>query len=259
MSRTDVYVTQEDIDKARRNHSSRCVVATAIKRAVPAANHVKVDMQTIRWTTPNERVVYVTPGSVMDYIINFDAGDEIKPFTFRLLSEQKATIPAVRRNQAAKKVQAAKARARTAETRKRKVAASPTASRAEKKVAAEKATASQKKLAQVKATEGPKASTTKRKGDATHYRIPVHAKTGDRYYGMNALRINQDRQKLEHELAQAQETIERNAPTTPRRSRPSAAKSASSPAPRRSPSSGQARSARGSGSKTTARRPRRGT
>jgi hypothetical protein len=206
-----VNVTQVDIDKALRNHSARCVVATAIKRAVSTAKRIEVDLQTIRWSTDTERVVFVTPVPVMDYITDFDAGDEIKPFSFRLNGERKATIPSVQRNQAAKQVQAAKSAVRAAEARKKKVASRPQASPAEKKVAAEKAAAASKKLVEVKQTVGPQAKTTQKKGEATHSRIPLHRKTGNREYGRKALRINQDREKLEQAQRVAKRATKRAA------------------------------------------------
>jgi hypothetical protein len=81
-----IDVTQENIDRAVKNCSNRCAVADAIKDAVPKAVRIRVDLQTIRWTDPAERVryIYLTPARAQKYIIDFDAGVEIEPFRFRL-------------------------------------------------------------------------------------------------------------------------------------------------------------------------------
>jgi len=80
-----VDVTAEDIERAHRNDSYRCVVAEAIARGYPDAYNVEVDTQTIRFTTDKgERIIYVTPPAVMGYVIAFDAGEAIEPFSFTL-------------------------------------------------------------------------------------------------------------------------------------------------------------------------------
>jgi hypothetical protein len=45
---------------------------------------IETDVQTIRFTVDGERRVYVTPYAVSGYVIAFDRGDDIQPFTFRL-------------------------------------------------------------------------------------------------------------------------------------------------------------------------------
>lgn len=78
-----IEVTQEDIDAAIRNNSSHCAVASAIQRQV-ASQRVAVDIQTIRMTMKgtSQRRIYLTPAKVQQYIIDFDAGDPLKPFSF---------------------------------------------------------------------------------------------------------------------------------------------------------------------------------
>lgn len=90
-----IDVTQEIIDDAIANCSNRCMVADAIKRAFPNAVRIRVDMQTIRWTDPvkQERYIYLTPAGAQQYIIAFDAGDEVKPFRFRLDRQGRQVIP----------------------------------------------------------------------------------------------------------------------------------------------------------------------
>lgn len=81
-----IDVTQEDIDKAEKNVSSSCAVATAIGRCIPDARMPSVDVQAIRFSRllTDKRYVFLTPPQVQDYIIAFDAGDPIEPFAFVL-------------------------------------------------------------------------------------------------------------------------------------------------------------------------------
>lgn len=78
-----IEVTQQDIDQALRNNSSHCAVAAAVSRQVDALR-VSVDIQTIRMTMrgTNQRRIYLTPAKAQNYIIAYDAGDELKPFGF---------------------------------------------------------------------------------------------------------------------------------------------------------------------------------
>ena len=82
--RVKVEVTEEDIAKAHRNDSYKCVVAQAIARIVPDATRIEVDTQTIRFTSKGARLVYLTPYAVQGYVVAFDAGEEIEPFDFNL-------------------------------------------------------------------------------------------------------------------------------------------------------------------------------
>ncbi len=78
-------ITQTDeewdaiIEKAIPKDSSHCVWADAIKASVPWATNISVDIQTIRITDRDrkERYVYLTPRSIQESIVDFDAG--IKP------------------------------------------------------------------------------------------------------------------------------------------------------------------------------------
>ncbi len=85
-TRYEINVSQEDIDNGIPKNSSRCVVATAVARAIPDAMHILVDYQTIRFSLPadRKRLIYLTPQAVEDYVIAFDAGDPIQPFRFGL-------------------------------------------------------------------------------------------------------------------------------------------------------------------------------
>jgi hypothetical protein len=95
MAEKVIRVTQENIDRAIQNCSSRCVVADALREAVPNAVRVRVDIQTIRWSDPQKqlRYIYLTPARIQQYIIAFDAGDPIEPFQFRLSHQGRQVIP----------------------------------------------------------------------------------------------------------------------------------------------------------------------
>ena len=113
----NVDVTQYDIDRARVNDSSRCVVATAIARAIPGASRISVDVQTIRFTLGGERFVYLTPPAVTGYVIAFDAGEAIHPFRFRLRQDQELRVRKQTTTTAGKerkKAQRTEAKAKTA-------------------------------------------------------------------------------------------------------------------------------------------------
>src|SRR5262245_25461907 len=89
-SRYSIQVTETDIDKARVGDSFKCVVAQAIARQIPNAHHIEVDVQTIRWSDENGRHVFLTPYSAAGYVVAFDAGDDLHPFSFHLHSPHEA-------------------------------------------------------------------------------------------------------------------------------------------------------------------------
>jgi hypothetical protein len=82
--RLEIQVSQEDIDRGIREDSARCVVARAIARTIPDATRIEVDTQAIRFTSGGKRLIYLTPWTAQNYVVAFDAGDEIKPFEFRI-------------------------------------------------------------------------------------------------------------------------------------------------------------------------------
>jgi len=89
--RFTIQVTQHEIDKAKPKESGLCMAAMAIARTIPDAHHVDVDLRTVRFTLDDERHVYLTPYAVSGYVIGYDAGDEIHPFTFQLRED--ARVP----------------------------------------------------------------------------------------------------------------------------------------------------------------------
>lgn len=81
-----IRVTQGHIDTALPKDSEHCMIADAIKAAVPSARRVSVDLQTIRFSDPKRglRYVYLTPRLPQEALIDFDEGKKVSPMQFRL-------------------------------------------------------------------------------------------------------------------------------------------------------------------------------
>lgn len=79
-------VTPEIINVATVRDSSHCVIADALRAALPQARAVTVDLQTIRFTLPEHgrRYVYLTPPKAQAVLVNFDQEVRPEPFTMRL-------------------------------------------------------------------------------------------------------------------------------------------------------------------------------
>jgi hypothetical protein len=84
--RVEVDVTTEHVNDAERENSGHCMVAEAIKSALPEARTVMVDLQTIRFSLFEKgiRYIYLTPRPVQEKLLNFDLGEPTGPFRFRL-------------------------------------------------------------------------------------------------------------------------------------------------------------------------------
>ena len=92
--RLDLEVTREMIAEGKKKDSSHCVVAEAIKAAVPTAANVSVDLATIRFSDRKrgKRYVYLTPAVAQQALIDFDQGRKLVPFTFRMRMAQVTQI-----------------------------------------------------------------------------------------------------------------------------------------------------------------------
>jgi hypothetical protein len=103
-------VTAEDITTAVPRNSNTCMVAESLKRAKPKLRHIAVDIQTIRATDPEkgERYIWLTPRSIQQAIVDFDAEIKPKPFQFKLWDGQ--TILAGRNRPSNKRAYKAKLR-----------------------------------------------------------------------------------------------------------------------------------------------------
>jgi hypothetical protein len=194
----NIEVTQHDIDRAKVNDSSRCVVATAVARSIPGASRISVDVQTIRFTLSGERFVYLTPPAVTGYVIAFDAGEEIHPFRFRLRQDQElrvrrqtATEPGKAKKKARNEVAAARRKAEQAE----QAAASPEASAADKRAAREARRALADTEAERAAVMAAYAGQPAYETDDPALPPPTMRmhKARQRHYGHREMRINQAR------------------------------------------------------------------
>jgi len=69
------------------------MIAEAIKREVPAARNVSVDLAQIRWSDPvkNVRYIYFTPRICQIALIQYDRGHKPQPFTFMLRTAAQIT------------------------------------------------------------------------------------------------------------------------------------------------------------------------
>jgi hypothetical protein len=81
-----VRVEQHAIDHSIPRSSSHCMIAETIRRLLPDATGVAVDLSTIRWTDPRKalRYVYLTPREAQVALIDYDRGNSIQPFAFKL-------------------------------------------------------------------------------------------------------------------------------------------------------------------------------
>jgi hypothetical protein len=203
MAQVRIQVTEADIKKAETKSSMRCVVAQAIARTVPDARRVDVDVQTVRWTRGDDRYVYLTPYSVQGYIIAFDAGDDIQPFTFALDDRRRVPVKTTRKTVAGKTI------GRAAQQKRRKKAKAAQLEAIVSGKADPPPTPTEKKIAKAKL---PEARAAVAEAETVHedvqaaYADSVHNertgegrpkaparvhKTSERHYGHRVLRINQ--------------------------------------------------------------------
>lgn len=88
--RVTIPVTREIIERSEQRDSSHCMIAEAIRRAVPGASAIAVDLQSIRWSDPvlRLRYVYMTPPHCQIALVAFDQGIHTDPFSFTLSRAQ---------------------------------------------------------------------------------------------------------------------------------------------------------------------------
>lgn len=89
-----IHVTEEEINKSKKEHAGRCMVANAIRNCIPHAESIDVTSDTIRFNIKDEesgetfRYIYDTTGKAGKEIRKFDDNEEIKPFKFKLDARQ---------------------------------------------------------------------------------------------------------------------------------------------------------------------------
>lgn len=71
-----IIISEEVINNAVQKDSSHCLIADAIREALPQVQRVAVDLATIRFTDPvsNRRFIYLTPAPLQRLLIDFDRG-----------------------------------------------------------------------------------------------------------------------------------------------------------------------------------------
>lgn len=83
-----IRVTEKQIATAIPKNSHHCMIADAVKVAIPEATNIYVDVQSIRYTDRKgrRRYVYLTPKLAQHAILAFDQGqkNKLKPFEFRI-------------------------------------------------------------------------------------------------------------------------------------------------------------------------------
>jgi hypothetical protein len=195
-----IEVTQDDIDRAHVKDSYRCVIATALARQIPEASRIEVDVQTIRFTRDGERLIYLTPYTAAGYVVAFDAGDEIEPFSFTLRNP--ITGPRRKATPAGREVM--QKRRQVAAARKRVARAEATLARPSDERSAQQTRHAEQVLAdapeQIAKTEAElaetqaahrNAGTPQTETQTTGRKIPKVYKTKSRAYGQRVLRVNQ--------------------------------------------------------------------
>lgn len=96
--RLNLKITEEIIAESCRADSSHCMIAEALKVAVPDAQRVTVDLQTIRYTDSKtkQRYVYLTPRRGQEALVSFDQGETVEPFGLYLSTAAQITTAKAR-------------------------------------------------------------------------------------------------------------------------------------------------------------------
>lgn len=85
-----IQILKEHIEHSLRKDSGHCMIADAIKRQIPTAQFIVVDIQAIRWSdkATHKRHTCLTPPMAQYNLIRFDRGDHgIQPFAFDLVPQ----------------------------------------------------------------------------------------------------------------------------------------------------------------------------
>jgi hypothetical protein len=191
--RVTLQMTQEDIDRAHRSDSFTCVIAQAVARTIPKAHHIEVDTQTIRWTEDGVRYLWLTPYNAQEYVINFDAGHEVRPF--RCTLSRRTPVRAQRRTKAGSEIDRARAAVKAAEEGVTRIEAAAKREEAtSKQVGAAKArlTGARRTLTDVQAAHRGEKQLVREPGPGRAKAPPrvFKRKPRMRVYGRRALRIN---------------------------------------------------------------------
>lgn len=131
--RVTVEVDTSAIDDSVPRDSSHCMIAEAVRRSIPGAIRISVDLQTIRFSDPGKRLryTYLTPRAAQVALVQFDSGIRPDPFAVRLVNGQVTAMgrPQTRtpqqeqeRKEHSRETRAAEARARAREAGQQELA-----------------------------------------------------------------------------------------------------------------------------------------
>jgi hypothetical protein len=123
-----VNVTAPLIERATQRDSQHCMIAEAITAAHPTFRSVMVDLATIRWSNPKTRKRYIalTPELAGARLVDFDHGDAVEPFEFRLEAIQVTDMVRVKETKAEARADGRTAPKRVRPSRKRTIIGSAT-------------------------------------------------------------------------------------------------------------------------------------
>jgi hypothetical protein len=81
-----VAVAQDDIDKAIRGNTRKCMIERSIERDYPTLKNVVIEKNTVRFTDPDRNVIYTFDMAPVGRaaILMWDDGGHIAPFAFTL-------------------------------------------------------------------------------------------------------------------------------------------------------------------------------
>ena len=80
-----VNVTQEHINKGERHSTSACPIAWALKDVLPADScAVNVRASVAVWFRNSDYYRAWLPRSAQDFVVEFDNGQDVSPFSFEL-------------------------------------------------------------------------------------------------------------------------------------------------------------------------------
>ena len=81
-----IHVDDEHIANAQRKNSHRCMIADALRSAIPEAKFISVDLQSIRFSLLEEktRYFYFTPTIAQHALLQFDKGKKLRGFDFTM-------------------------------------------------------------------------------------------------------------------------------------------------------------------------------
>ena len=119
-----LHVDQHHIDNAEVKNSHHCMIADALREAIPEARFISVDLQSIRFSVFDEnrfreervgvRYFYFTPTIAQVALLKFDQGKKLRGFDFTMRS---GTTKLIRWNKKKDKVKRSHAKKGTAKHR----------------------------------------------------------------------------------------------------------------------------------------------